>query len=140
MYFLYCSMYFCVVLYFMCCSMYFFFSVLFYIFFCVVLCIFCVVLCIFCVVLCDVCFMTFPVLFVCICVLNYCHRVSTQLQLNIYHIISYHIKQTPATTNSEHMFCSLPLCMSESYHGCSSICFNGRDICWGCVYITGSVF
>ena len=29
---------------------------------------------------------------VCICVLYYCHRVSTQLQLNIsYHIISYHI-------------------------------------------------
>jgi len=31
-------------------------------------------------------FVTFPVLFVCICVLNYCHRVATQLQLNI----SYH--------------------------------------------------
>jgi hypothetical protein len=26
---------------------------------------------------------------VCICVLNYCHRVTTQLQLNMYHII-YH--------------------------------------------------
>jgi hypothetical protein len=44
----------------------------------------------FCVVLCIVCFVTFPVLFVCICVLNNCHRVATQLQLNIsYHIISY---------------------------------------------------
>jgi len=32
---------------------------------------------------------SFSVLFVCICVLNYCHRVATQLQLNIYHII-YH--------------------------------------------------
>ena len=42
----------------------------------------------FCVVLCIVCFVTFPVLFVCICVLNNCHRVATQLQLNIYHIIS----------------------------------------------------
>ena len=55
-------------MYFLCCSMYF------------------------CVVLCIVCFVTFSVLFVCICVLNYCHRVATQLQLNIsYHIISYHI-------------------------------------------------
>jgi hypothetical protein len=49
---------------FLCCSMYFF-----------------------CVVLCDVCFVTFSVLFVCICVLNKCHRVATQLQLNIF----YHI-------------------------------------------------
>jgi hypothetical protein len=29
------------------------------------------------------CFVTFPALFVCICVLNNCHRVATQLQLNI---------------------------------------------------------
>jgi hypothetical protein len=56
-------------------------------YFFVALCIFCIALCIFCVVLCDVCFVTFPVLFVCICVLNTCHRVVTQLQLNI----SYHI-------------------------------------------------
>jgi hypothetical protein len=48
---------------------------------------FCVVLCIFCVVLCIDCFVTFSVLFVCTCVLYYCHRVATQLQLNI----SYHI-------------------------------------------------
>jgi len=41
----------------------------------------------FCAVLCIACFVTFPVLFVCMCVLNYCHRVATQLQLNIYHII-----------------------------------------------------
>jgi hypothetical protein len=41
----------------------------------------------FCVVLCIVCFVTFPVLFVCICVLNNCHRVATQLPLNI----SYHM-------------------------------------------------
>jgi len=49
--------------YFLCCSMYF------------------------CVVLCIVCFVSFSVLFMCMCVLNYCHRVATQLQLNIYHII-----------------------------------------------------
>jgi hypothetical protein len=49
------------------------FFVLFYIFFCVLLF--------------DVCFVTFPVLFVCICVLNNCHRVATQLQLNISHHI-----------------------------------------------------
>jgi hypothetical protein len=50
-----------------------------------------VFLCIFCVVLCIVCFVTFPALFVCICVLNYCHRVATQLQLNIFHTISCNI-------------------------------------------------
>ena len=34
--------------------------------------------------------MLFSVLFLCICVLYYCHRVTTQLQLNIsYRIISY---------------------------------------------------
>jgi len=42
----------------------------------------------FCAVLDIVCFVSFSVLFVCICVLYYCHRVATQLQLNIsYHII-----------------------------------------------------
>ena len=70
--------------------------------FCVVLCIFCVVLCIVCVVLCIVCFVTYSVLFVCICVLNYCHRVATQLQLNIsYHIVSYHKQKTLDCTNQD---------------------------------------
>jgi hypothetical protein len=80
-----------------------------YCLFCVVLCIVCFVLfyvlfvlccslyCLFCVVLCIVCFVLFSVLFVCICVLNYCHRVATQLQLNISYHISYHIiKETYA--------------------------------------------
>jgi heme/copper-type cytochrome/quinol oxidase subunit 2 len=39
------------------------------------------------VVICVVCFVSFPVLFVCICVLYYCHRVATQLQLNISYTI-----------------------------------------------------
>jgi len=54
----------------------------------------------FCVVLYIVCFVSFPVLFVCICVLYYCHRVATQLQLNIsYHIISHQI--ATSTSGSE---------------------------------------
>ena len=57
---------------FLCCSMYFLYCSMY----------FCV--------LCIVCFVTFPAIFVCICVLNNCHRMATQLQLNIYHIISYH--------------------------------------------------
>jgi len=35
------------------------------------------------------CVVSFSVWFVCIAVLNYCHRVTTQLQLNIsHHVIS----------------------------------------------------
>jgi hypothetical protein len=52
---------------------------LFYVFFCVFL--------VFFVVLCIVCFVSFSALFVCICVLYFCHRVATQLQLNM----SYHV-------------------------------------------------
>jgi hypothetical protein len=51
----------------------------------------------------DVCFVTFPVLFVCICVLNNCHRVATQLQLNIsYQIISLY--QTNQTNQMQQFF------------------------------------
>jgi len=55
----------------------------------------------FCVVLCIVCFVTFPVLFVCICVLNNCHRVATQLQLNIY--ISYSEKASDDSSFKSHL-------------------------------------
>jgi len=88
--------------------------------FCVVLCIF---LCsiYFCVVLCIICFVSFSVLFVCICVLNYCHRVATQLRLNIsYHnqIRLHFWKKTcwwmhdfkaTAEMASGHVICSLPV-------------------------------
>ena len=47
----------------------------------------------FCVVLCIVCFVSLSVLFVCICVLNNCHRLSTQLQLNISYPINVVIWQ-----------------------------------------------
>jgi hypothetical protein len=73
---------------------------------CVVLCIVCVdvlfyalfvsivVLCIICVdcVLCNVCIDCVVLCIVlCKCVLYYCHRVDTQLQLNIYHITSLYV-------------------------------------------------
>jgi len=63
--------------------------VLFYVFLCCSM-YFCFVLCIF--VLFYVWFVLCRSLYcVCICVLYYCHRVATQLQLNI----SYHIQQKP---------------------------------------------
>jgi len=46
------------------------------------------------VAVCIVCFVSFSVLFVRMCLLYYCHRVATQLQLNIYRIISYIISMT----------------------------------------------
>jgi hypothetical protein len=96
--FLCCFMYFCVVL----CIFVFYVHLWYSMYFCIVLCTLCVVLLFlycsmsflccsmyFCVVLCIVCLVPFSVLFVCICVLYHCHRVATQLQLNIsYHIIS----------------------------------------------------
>jgi len=71
----------------------------------------CVALCIFCVVLCIVCFVTFPVLFVCICVLNNCHRVATQLQLNI----SYH-KRVDCPIHEDKKNMNLNYIYSPSFH------------------------
>jgi len=97
--------------------------------FCVVLCIFCVGPCIFVLFyvflccsmyFCIVCFVSLSVLFVYICVVNYCHRVATQLQLNIsYHIISYHIQFTPtkagySLTNQMSINSSLRLWVSHA--------------------------
>jgi hypothetical protein len=56
----------------------------------------------FCVVLCIICFVPFSVLFVYTCVLNYCHRVATQLHLNVYHIV-YHIYHVVYHTKSYHI-------------------------------------
>jgi len=56
-------------------------------------------------VLCIVSFVPFSVLFVCICVMNYCHRVATQLQLNISYIISYNPPPNP-TVSEEVPFAS----------------------------------
>jgi hypothetical protein len=95
-----CSMYFC------CCSMYF---LCFSMYFCV---------------LCTVCFVTFPALFVCICVLNNCHRVATQLQLNIsYHIISYHSSKQVLTflTNKQ------PVLMVCHNHDGNSVPLNSDN-------------
>jgi len=56
-----------------------------------------------CVVLCIVCFVTLPVSFVCTCVPNTCHRVATQLQLNIsYHIIQIVVSLWPVVTRLSH--------------------------------------
>jgi hypothetical protein len=63
-----------------------------------------VALCIFCVLLCIVCFVTFPALFVCIRVLNNCHRVATQLQLNILYYWKLILKSK--TCNCNQIWCS----------------------------------
>jgi hypothetical protein len=75
----------------------------------------------FCVVICIVCFVTYSVSFLCICVLNYCHRVATQLQLNIsYHIIlyiiSYHISYHITSYHIYHIIYHIISYHIISYH------------------------
>src|SRR5215475_10789893 len=90
------------------------FFVLFYVFF-VLFCVFFVLFYVFfmlfyvfCVVLCIVCFVSFSVLFVCICVLNYCHRVATQLQLNISYRIQYNRMLNLVSTELGRLFSDFP--------------------------------
>jgi len=63
-----------------------------------------------CVVLCIVCFVTYSVLFVCICVLNNCHRVATQLQLNM----SYHFGEMCFRINDCSILKMEAICFSET--------------------------
>jgi len=107
------------------------FFVLFYIYLCCSMYFLCSIY--ICVVLCTVCFVTFSVLFVCICVLNYCHRVATQLQLNIisYHI-SYHIIISCHVISYHVTSCRVVSCRIVSYciiyHICISYCIVSYHI------------
>jgi len=62
------------------------------------------------------------VLFVCICVLNYCHRVTTQLELNIYHIICRHMSLNWARWIRSTILRSVSL---------RSILLLFSHVCWG---------
>ena len=73
----------------------------------------------FCVVLCIVCFVSFSVLFVCKCVLYYCHRVATQLQLNI----SHHISLQETLTCYQYIFKSSRVhCRTNKITRCHRFC------------------
>jgi hypothetical protein len=61
-------------------------------------------------VLCIVGFVMFLVLFLCICVLNNCHRVATQLQLNI----SYQkVQIRPGQNKGDHLHQSSALILEN---------------------------
>jgi hypothetical protein len=75
----------------------------------------------FCVVLWIDCIVSFSVLFVCICVLNYCHRVATQLQLNI----SYHINNSVYFVMYCDMFRRTGVMRTNKMHFSYLIYFNG---------------
>jgi hypothetical protein len=60
-----------------------------------------------------VCFVSFSVLFVCICVLNNCHRVATQLQLNIYHIVLLYGQ--PSQLYTRYVTCYVQPCYAHFY-------------------------
>jgi hypothetical protein len=82
---MFCYIWLCVLLHMVVCFVCFLFKYVNYVFLLLCLCILNVMYVMFCVF----CFIVvFYALFVCKCVLYYCHRVSTQLQLNI----SYRIK------------------------------------------------
>ena len=69
-----------------------------------------------CAVLRIVCFASFSVLFVCICALYYCHRVATQLQLDI----SYHFSSVQRSDSLNLMASNITL-TEIKLEGCKTV-------------------